>query len=76
MAKPTTAKKWIGSPPSTCDFCNRSLASKPFINGKIPGNRWGYFCLGCARVNKVQLGLGRGQLYAPDGEGGYIKQEG
>lgn len=56
-------RKWMGTPPSKCQLCERYLKNA-FIDGKLVfGTSWAIMCTGCHSFHGVGLGAGRGQKY-------------
>lgn len=55
-------KRWMGSPPATCDLCKAKIG-KEFIDGRTLGGRWAIMCATCHANSGMGLGIGKGQAY-------------
>jgi hypothetical protein len=55
---------WLGS--MVCDFCQKSVVGKKFVDGRTTSGPWAVMCIECSREHGVGLGTGSGQLYGPD----------
>lgn len=54
------------NPPSQCDICEDPFPrahGSAFYDARIPNGPWANLCRSCARVHRVRLGTGFGQLY-------------
>jgi hypothetical protein len=58
-------------PPERCDLCKRNIQSEKYmIDGAIPSmGGWGCVCAGCFSRERMEIGLGKGQLYEKEGVG-------
>lgn len=60
---PTPKKKWMGTTPTHCDLCRRTLTQQ-FVDGRLrSGGQWAIMCPTCHRTLGVGLGTGYGQRY-------------
>ena len=56
-------KNWIGSPPETCNLCNRTIIDY-FVDGRVNGrSSWANMCKQCHIDYGVGFGVGKGQAY-------------
>lgn len=55
-----------GMAPEACDMCGHSLVqARFFVDGRLPrSGEWAYLCTKCAHHLGVQIGWGKGQLFA------------
>ena len=63
---------WMGS--TTCDFCGKKITDK-LVDGKTVEGPWAVMCPHCFTVHGVGLGIGKGQKYALDCHGNFVKVE-
>ena len=67
---------WSGSPPAKCEFCLGAIKDA-FIDGKAKGNGW--WCIMDAHCHGkfgVGLGVGKGQRYARQSDGRFLRTGG
>ena len=63
---------WMGS--TACDFCGKEITDK-LVDGKTVEGPWAVMCPHCFTVHGVGLGIGKGQKYALDCHGNFVKVE-
>jgi hypothetical protein len=60
----TTEKKWHGTWPANCDYCDLPLTNhSTFFDAKTKVGPWGLFCPSCFEMLCLGLGTGYGQKY-------------
>lgn len=71
----TTRKRWMGTPPATCDVCN-APTNGVFIDGRMRGGSWANMCETCHKSHGAGLGTGKGQKYEKGDQGFWWKTAG
>jgi hypothetical protein len=66
---------WTGDAPAQCDICNGGFASV-FIDGRTKTGQWANMCRQCFHLYGVGLGTGKGQSYAQQNDGRWLKTGG
>jgi len=61
MTNDAPIKRWLGTPPTTCDLCHGTLGKVFYDCATRHG--WGIACHGCFLQHGSGLGTGRGQKY-------------
>jgi hypothetical protein len=69
-----TKRKWVGTPPATCDLCKEPIGHV-FIDGKTTFGSWAFMDPLCHSLYGAGLGTGKGQKYQLQ-DGDWIKVEG
>lgn len=67
--------KWTGDAPASCDICNGTIGAV-FVDGKTKMGPWANMCGNCAKAYGVGFGTGRGQMYAKQPNGEWLKVKG
>jgi hypothetical protein len=67
---------WIGPVPANCQMCDRPLGNTMVDAATRPQGRWGILDLKCHRIHGVGVGVGKGQVYAKQDDGRWLKIEG
>ena len=55
--------KWMGTPPTECNLCHRSL-TKTFVEGKTTWGLWAIMCSSCHGTFGFGFGTDKGQEYS------------
>jgi len=66
-------RKYYVSPLTACDWCGESLEDTMYDVSVPPEGRWGCLCHDCFTSTGCSLGIGRGQKYELQGDGGWLK---
>lgn len=66
---------WAGKV-ENCDYCQRPIGNM-MVDGRIKGrSAWGLLDLRCHREHGEGVGVGKGQVYARQPDGRWLKVEG
>lgn len=71
---PMRKKYWMGTVPGVDDF--GLPIGDEFVDGKTKSGPWGFMAPQSYEKHGVGLGLGRGQWYAKQSDGQWLKIEG
>jgi hypothetical protein len=72
MRKPVV---WVGSAPARCDLCEKPITSV-FYDARTRYGPWACLCQACFDLDGMGLGTGRGQKYARQHNGSFVKVAG
>ena len=68
--------EWLSTPPVECQLCGESI-TQVFYDARTFVGPWACVCPACFHLSCVGLGLGRGQRYEREAEGGpFVKTKG
>lgn len=71
-----TKTTWISPPPKQCDLCRAAIRTV-FVDGRMHrATTWAIMCIDCHAVHGVGLGTGKGQEYARQADGRFVKTKG
>lgn len=75
MSEPLPRKFWQSPAPEACDICQVKI-DLTFVDGRTYMGPWAIMCSSCSDADGTGLGPGKGQQYASDGKGRFVKVAG